>query len=186
MLRRDLSSSITGAGGQAASVPGCSDLQPPKQHIVIGLGNPILGDDGFGWVVAEAVRARIGAQVPNLDIECLSLGGLSLMEQLVGYDEAILIDAIHLGHTPVGTLHVISLEDLPDDMAGHLSSGHDTTLKTAIQMGKSLDAHLPDAITIVGAETSNSFDFSEELTAPVQAVVPTAVEKVLQLLNIPG
>jgi hydrogenase maturation protease len=165
---------------------GCSDLQHPKQRIVIGLGNPILGDDGFGWIVAEEVRTRVGAKEPNLDIECFSLGGLSLMERLVDYDEAILIDAIHLGQSPAGTLQVFPLADIPDQMAGHLSSSHDTTLTTAIQMGKSLGAHLPESITIVGVETANSFDFSEELSAPVQAAVPIAVEKILQLLKFPG
>jgi len=167
-------------------VQGCSDLQPPKQRIVIGLGNPILGDDGFGWIVAEEVRARIGAEQLFLDIECFSLGGLSLMERLVGYDEAILIDAIHLGQSPAGALHVLSLADIPDEMAGHLSSSHDTTLKTALQMGKSLGAHLPESITIVGVETANSFDFSEELSPPVQGAVQSAVQIVFQLLNIPG
>jgi hydrogenase maturation protease len=185
-LRRDLISSIPGAGGQAASAQACSDLQPPKHQIVIGLGNPILGDDGFGWVVAEQIRQSTGSAPQSVDIECCSLGGLSLMERLVDYDEAVLIDAIHLGQSPVGTLHVIPLADIPDNMAGHLSSSHDTTLKTAIQMGKSLGAHLPDSITIIGVETSNSYDFSEELSAPVMAAVPAAVQVVLQLLNIQG
>jgi hydrogenase maturation protease len=156
------------------------------QQIVIGLGNPILGDDGFGWTVAEQVRQSSCLAQSAVDIECFSLGGLSLMEQLVDYDEAILIDAIHLGQSPVGTLHVMPLADIPDNLAGHLSSSHDTTLKTAMQTGRSLGAHLPDRITIVGVETSNSFDFSEELSAPVKAAVPAAVQMVLQLLNIQG
>jgi len=103
----------------------------------------------------------------------------------VGYDDAILIDAIHLGQSPVGTLHAIPLADIPDSMAGHLSSTHDTTLKTAIQMGRSLGAHLPEHITIVGVETSNSFDFSEELSEPVGAAVPAAVHMVMRLLEKP-
>jgi len=121
-----------------------------------------------------------------IDIECFALGGLSLMERLVGYDDAILIDAIHLEQSPVGTLHTISLAEIPDNMAGHLSSSHDTTLKTAIQMGRSLGVHLPERITIVGVETANSFAFSEELSAPVAAAVPAAVQIVLKLLDIQG
>ena len=83
------------------------DLQRQTHRIIIGLGNPILGDDGFGWVVAEQVRRSIDEKASPVDIECFSLGGLSLMERLVGYDDAILIDAIHLGNSPIGTLHAI-------------------------------------------------------------------------------
>ena len=185
-MRQNLSPSIQSAGGQPAESTLPSDPQRQTHRIVIGLGNPILGDDGFGWVVAEQVGKSIGVQEYPVDIECLSLGGLSLMERLVGYDDAILIDAIQLGESPVGTLHAIPLADIPDNMAGHLSSSHDTTLKTAIQMGRSLGAHLPECIMIVGVETSNSYDFSEELSAPVKAAVPQAVQLVLSLLNCQG
>jgi hydrogenase maturation protease len=163
-----------------------ADFQHLSHRIVIGLGNPILGDDGFGWVVAEQVQQVASMQARAVDIECFSLGGLSLMERLGDYDDAILIDAIHLGQSPIGSLHVIPLADIPDNMAGHLSSSHDTTLKTAIQVGRSLGAHLPERITIVGVETSNSFDFCEELSAPVKASVPAAVQIILNLLNIQG
>ena len=56
--------------------------------IVVGLGNPILGDDGVGWRVAQAVQAL----APEADVECQALGGLSLMERLVGYQRAIIVD----------------------------------------------------------------------------------------------
>jgi Ni,Fe-hydrogenase maturation factor len=58
---------------------------------VIGLGNPILGDDGVGWRVVEAMRGRLDDEA--VDVLCLSVGGVSLMEQLVGCDRALLVDA---------------------------------------------------------------------------------------------
>ena len=33
--------------------------------LIIGLGNPILGDDGVGWVVAEAVAKRLPSTVKD-------------------------------------------------------------------------------------------------------------------------
>jgi len=172
----------------ARSLPGAAGSARPKT-LIVGLGNPILGDDGIGWRVAERIQARLQAEpvgAQDLEVDCLALGGLSLMERLVGYDEAILVDAIHLGQSPVGSLLVVPLADIPDTMAGHLSSSHDTSLKTAIQIGKSLGAHLPDKITVVGVETSNSYDFSEELSPPVRAAVPAAVQMVMSLLDIQG
>ncbi len=63
--------------------------------LVIGLGNPILGDDGVGWVVAREVETCLGASGQNVEVDCLALGGLSLMERMVGYQRVILIDSLN-------------------------------------------------------------------------------------------
>ena len=66
-----------------------------EKIIVIGLGNPILTDDGVGVKVAYEVEKALGANIPiNLTITEASVGGLRLMELLVGYDRVILIDAL--------------------------------------------------------------------------------------------
>ena len=67
--------------------------------IVVGLGNPVLGDDGVGWRVADEVEGRLHAarecrtKIPDVEIERLGVGGLRLMECLTGYEAAILVDA---------------------------------------------------------------------------------------------
>ena len=63
--------------------------------MVIGLGNPILGDDGVGWRVAEEI-ARNTINQPDVEVDCASLGGLSLMERLTGYERVILVDSIRV------------------------------------------------------------------------------------------
>jgi hydrogenase maturation protease len=156
--------------------------------LIVGLGNPILGDDGVGWRVAERIQARLSAspalpsQVP-ITVECFSLGGLSLMEQLVDYTYVIIIDAINSDHQSPGTVTVFKLEDLPDNAVGHLGSAHDTSLQNALQVGRSMGACLPGEITIVGIESPFVYDFSEQLTPPVAAAVPQAEEQVIALLN---
>lgn len=153
-----------------------------NKMLVVGLGNPILGDDGVGWRVAEAVRALR----PSLEVECLSLGGLSLMERLVGYDRAIIIDAIHTGHGRIGTVTTFPLSDLPDRSAGHTTAVHDLSLPTALALGRQMGAQLPEAITIVGIEAERVYDFSEELSTAVQEAIPVAVTAVLNLLSSKG
>jgi hydrogenase maturation protease len=56
--------------------------------IVIGLGNPILGDDGVGWQIAQQVEQQSDFP-PDVEVDCLALGGISLMERLIGYQKAI-------------------------------------------------------------------------------------------------
>ncbi len=190
--------------------------------IVIGLGNPILGDDGVGWKVAEKVKqliadskwhiadsiwqiadsdkpSAIGYQPSALspqpsairhppsaiEVDCLSLGGLSLMERLTGYECVILIDAIFTGQRPIGSVTTFPLSELPDLSAGHSTAAHDTSLRTALGVGRSMDLPLPDEddVIIIAIEAENVYDFSDKLSPPVEAAVPVAVAKVLELLN---
>lgn len=153
--------------------------------IVVGLGNPILGDDGVGWHVAKKVLEHIEDNPltgQKIVVDYLSLGGLSLMEHLIGYDRAVIIDAIDTGILPLGSVRCLPLEELPDNSAGHITAVHDTSLQTALHIGRAMEAHLPQEIIVVGIESPNVYDFSEELSPAVAAAVPTAVEKVLEVL----
>lgn len=161
----------------------------PASTIIVGLGNPILGDDGVGWRVAEEVHKQIlldPALGKDVVIECLSLGGLSLMEHLIGYKRAILIDAVNLNQSPQGSIYHLSLDELPDYAAGHLTSAHDTSLQTALRLGQSMGAQLPEEIIIIGIESENVYDFSEELSPPVAEALPKAVKSVLNLITSEG
>jgi hydrogenase maturation protease len=150
--------------------------------IVIGLGNPILGDDGVGWRVVEEVKRRLAlvGEENNIDVDFLSLGGISLMEHLVGYERVILVDAI-LTEGELGLITLARLDDIPNYSAFHITSAHDTSLQTALELGKKLGARLPDDVTIVGISIKRAYDFSEELSPPVQQAIPKAVDCVLDL-----
>ena len=152
--------------------------------LIIGLGNPILGDDGVGWRVAEAV-AKLVSQRSDIEVDYVSLGGLSLMERMTGYNRVILIDAIYTGRHAEGTIHRSCLSDLPDLTSGHSASAHDTSLRTALKVGRSMKVTLPDdeAVTIIAIEAKNVYDFTQELSAPIAAAVPLAVQSVMDVLK---
>jgi hydrogenase maturation protease len=163
--------------------------------IVVGLGNPILGDDGVGWKVAEEVKSKwissspLSTQPDNgkgntVDVECVSLGGMSLMEHLIGYQSAILIDAFKPeADEPLGMLRVFKLRDLPNYSAFHVTSAHDTSLQQAFELGKSMGALLPEDVTVVGVATCKIYDFHEGLSMSVANTVPLAVRTVLDLVQ---
>jgi hydrogenase maturation protease len=157
--------------------------------LVIGIGNPILGDDGVGWQVAGALERRLAAdarlaqRVGRVDVDRLDLGGLRLMEHLVGYPAAILVDASCDGK-PVGTVSCAAFGGAAARDAAHLDSAHDTSLSTAIAAGRALGADLPHRLDFVGVsvDARHLGEFSEELSVPVAAAVPRAVEVILGLL----
>jgi hydrogenase maturation protease len=153
--------------------------------LIVGLGNPILGDDGVGWRVAEEVEHRLpkSSETSEVSVDCAALGGLSLMERLIGYERAIVIDAIGTGQRPIGAVYHFRLDDLYDPTSGHTTAAHDVSLMTAIQIGRSMGAALPDRIDVVAIESPYTYDFSEELTPTVAAAVPQAAELVMGLLQ---
>jgi hydrogenase maturation protease len=152
--------------------------------IVIGLGNPILGDDGVAWRVVDAVEARIGAvAAASITVRRLAVGGLALMEQLCGSRRAVVIDALldDAGHP--GSVVTLSLDEAERHMPGHLDSAHDVTLSAAIDAGRMLGAALPDEVMVVGIRVVVTDVFGEALSPAVEAAVPVAADAVFRLLG---
>jgi hydrogenase maturation protease len=151
--------------------------------LVIGLGNPILGDDGVGWRVADEVERRLlvsPAPVP-VAVERLAVGGLALMERLVGCERAILVDS-YLGDETPGAVRSWSLAALAGRPVGHLDSAHDAPLSAALAAGRALGARLPDEIGVVTVDTPWRDVFDDVLTLPVQAAVDRAADEVMALI----
>ncbi len=151
--------------------------------LIMGLGNPILGDDGAGWQTVEALKLRLeGEGRPDIHVECASLGGLALMERLAGYGRVILVDSMQTGSAAPGAVSVFHLESLRDPMLGHSASAHDASLLTALQAGRKMGMDLPETVLVVAIEAAAVYEFSEELSPAVSEAVPIAVQAVMDLL----
>lgn len=151
--------------------------------LVLGLGNPVLRDDGVGWHVVSALEADL-AGVGGLTVERCCRGGLFLMERMIGYERVVVVDALASG-APPGTVRRLGLGDLE---TAHSASGHDVGLATAIALGRQAGAALPpdDEIVFVGVEALDTQTFGEDLTSPVAAAVDEAAAAVWGALFEPG
>jgi hydrogenase maturation protease len=151
--------------------------------LILGLGNPVLTDDSIGLKVVEQLRPILTGR-PDLEIDEDYWGGLRLMERLVGFDRAVLVDAICTGAAP-GTIHRLAVDSMPTQ---HSASAHDANLATALALGRQAGAHLPanNDILLVGIEAEDIITFSEQCTPQVQAAIPRAVEAVMAALDKPG
>jgi hydrogenase maturation protease len=152
-----------------------------RPTLVLGLGNPLLGDDGVGWRVVEAVLREPPAAAVEFDWH--AGGGLALMERLIGYERAVIVDALLTADGPAGSVRCCRLEDLPPLDAGHLVSAHETSLQVALEAGRRLGAALPKRIDVVGVAAQPVLEFCEQLSPAVAAAVPGAAARVRQLLE---
>jgi hydrogenase maturation protease len=152
--------------------------------LIIGLGNPILTDDGVGVKVAFAVRDRLAAAgESDIEVTEASVGGLHLMEMMVGCDRVILADAIQTRDGRPGTIHCLTLDDIDSSLpTQHSASAHDMNLSTALEMGHRLGLALPKKIEIFAIEAEDVVTFSEKCTPNVAAAIPRVTELVLESL----
>lgn len=154
--------------------------------LVIGLGNPILSDDGVGIYAARLVRQALPLDAA-IDVIELSVGGLALMEAMVGYERVILIDALWITEVETGQVIEFNAGDLPDTL--NTASSHDVNLPTALHIGRRLGAPLPaqENIQIVAVQAKDVLTFAETPTPAVATAIPRAAARVLELLGyVPG
>jgi hydrogenase maturation protease len=144
--------------------------------LVIGLGNPLLRDDAVGLHVVRQVRAALGEQ-EDVEVAEEVCGGLRLMERMIGFDRAILIDAIRSGRPP-GTVWMLDPRDMRTQ---HSASAHDVNLPTALALGRLTGARLPsdDHFRVIAIAVEDVETFGEEMSPAVEAAVPRAADRVL-------
>jgi hydrogenase maturation protease len=146
--------------------------------LLLGLGNPIVSDDSVGLKVSAILKERLAGRA-DVEVSEDYWGGLRLMERLIGYDRAIVIDAIVTG-SPPGTLHRLTPGDIGTQRS---ASAHDVNLATALEFGRRAGVSLPpnERIILLGIEAENILDFGERCTPAVEAAIPQAVEMVLKI-----
>jgi hydrogenase maturation protease len=149
------------------------------KNLVLGIGNPILSDDGAGIKVARELGKKLDD--PEITVAETSGAGLRLLDSIVGYDKVIIIDAIQTKKGKAGQIYRMEPEDF--SFAKHLSSPHQINLVTALELGKMLNLAIPQKITIFAVEAKDITSFSEKCTPEVEQVIPEAVKMVLEELN---
>jgi hydrogenase maturation protease len=147
--------------------------------LVLGLGNPLVTDDSVGLRVVEQLKPLL-ADRTDVEVAEDYWGGLRLMERMIGFDRAIVVDAIKTG-APPGTIHLLTAEGIPTQRS---ASAHDVNLATALEFGRQAGARLPEnrCIWLIGVEAEDTLNFGEHCTPAVQAALPAAIEAVLKAL----
>jgi hydrogenase maturation protease len=151
-----------------------------SRGLVLGLGNPILTDDGVGIHVARAVADHTPS-TGAVTVAEASVGGLRLLDVLAGYDWAVIVDAVLTGGRPGD---VTQLQ--PGDLRASLHSGstHDLSLPGALALGRQIGMALPadERIVLVAVEAEDVLTFGESCTPAVAAAVPRAARVVQDLI----
>jgi hydrogenase maturation protease len=147
--------------------------------LILGLGNPILSDDGIGNRIAEELKKRIASQ--DVMVEETSLSGLSLLDLLVGYDRAIIVDAIKTKNGKAGQIYRLTPEAF--NKTRYASSPHDVNFATALELGRKIGMPIPKQIIIYAIEVADTSNFSEEFTPGVKKAISRCIKMILNELD---
>lgn len=142
--------------------------------IVLGLGNPILSDDGVGIRIAK----EIGEKCKDVDVAEASAAGFRIIDEIIGYDKLIIVDSIKTDKAKPGTLYKFALNDFEKTL--HISSPHDISLFDAFEIVKKQNVKLPSQIEIYAIEVEDTSTFSERCTDDVEAVIPHAAKRIIK------
>ena len=145
--------------------------------IVLGVGNLILRDDGVGVHVVNELKKHI--RHPDVELEEAITGGMNLLDLLLGYDKAIIIDAVKSETSKNGEVKRIPISDFN---TMHSCNPHDVSLIEAIEMAKKLgEKRIPKEIVIIGIMMEKiPCEFGEDLSENIAAAVPEAVDLTLK------
>jgi len=141
--------------------------------LVFGLGNELLSDDGAGIIAIRRLKEEYNG-IADI-VEC-ALSGMALLEYFVGYEKAIIIDAIHTGRRPAGTIHQYVPEDLGEVYA---PSPHYSGLPELMALAAQLKLDFPKDIKIFALEAADPYTIGGGLTEPVKQ----SLDKLISLVK---
>ena len=148
-------------------------------RLLLGIGSPIVCDDGLGFRVVEEIK---NLNLPDLDTDQQSVSGLDLIEIMVDYKKVVVVDAIVTEKYPAGTVMLLQPEDFKSALHG--TNPHETNIHMAIELGQRLfPGRMPKDIQFIAVEVSDVYTVTDVMTEDVEKAVPAAVQAVLKVLN---
>ena len=128
--------------------------------LVIGVGNPMRGDDGVGAAVVEVLSTD-----PDIETFAFDGDGMELMVLWEGRQNVIIVDATQ-SDEPAGTIMCFEAhnQELPKNLFRH--STHQFGVVEAVEMARVL-GELPERLVLIGVE-GGDYDLGEGLSPPVQ------------------
>ncbi len=147
-----------------------------KKIVVLGVGNRLMGDDGFGPRVIEELQKR--AVPSNVELMDAGVGGMAILSWIEGADKVVIIDSVQTNNEPPGTVYRFTDKELPpSDM--FMLSLHDLNLVDTINIGRIVQK-MPDEIVIYGVEVKRVAEFVDRLTPEVEAAMKEVIDLVLE------
>ena len=145
----------------------------PFSILVLGIGNVLWADEGFGVRCVEALASTVA--LPE-SVRLLDGGtqGLYLLPFLEEAEALLVFDAIDYGLEP-GTLKLVRDDEVPAFMGARKMSLHQTGFQDVIATAQLL-GRCPHKLTLIGCQPVELEDYGGGLRPQVAAAIPGALD----------
>lgn len=152
---------------------------PEPPVLILGIGNLLWADEGFGVRCVEALSARyrFDDRVRLLDG---GTQGIYLVNQLAGIEHLIIFDAIDYG-LPPGTLKIVRDSEVPRFLGVKNMSLHQVGFQDVLAMAELLD-QLPAHLLLIGVQPERLDDYGGSLTPAIKTMIEPALSEALVYL----
>ncbi|HEY7026061.1 MAG TPA: HyaD/HybD family hydrogenase maturation endopeptidase [Gemmatimonadales bacterium] len=143
--------------------------------LVLGLGNPLMGDDGIGLAILNRLRAEW--EFEGVELVDGGTWGMQLLPMIEDADRLVLLDAIRTG-APPGTVTELQRDELPRYLS-HKLSPHQIDLREVLALAE-LRGRLPQYTVAIGAEPERvelSLALSPTVEGNLDEVIRTVVDR---------
>lgn len=153
--------------------------ETPAPALIVGMGNPILCDDGVGLRLARDAGARLAVRAGVADIVECETGGLNLLDVIAGRDRVVVLDSIRTHDGDPGAWYRFTAAALRETM--NLNNVHDANFATSLELGRRIGMRLPrdEEIHVFAVEVRDTLTFSERLSEEVERAYPDLREEIL-------
>jgi len=151
-----------------------------KKTVVLGIGNVLWADEGFGPKVVASMRERYAVAA---DVEIVDGGtqGLYLLPLVQDTDRLLVLDAVDFDMNP-GEIVVLRDEEIPAFFGQRPLSLHQTAF-TDVLAAASLTGAMPESVTLVGVQLENIEQWGGGLSPSIAAAIDPAIEISLRELK---
>jgi hydrogenase maturation protease len=148
--------------------------------LILGIGNVLWADEGFGIRTVEALHARY--QFPD-DVRIMDGGtqGIFLLPWVRNANRLLIFDAIDFG-LPPATLKVIRNDDVPCFMGAKKVSMHQAGFQEVLSTA-TLSGDLPDELVLVGVQPEKLDDYGGSLRDSIKAQIEPALNEACRILR---
>lgn len=151
-----------------------------KRMLVLGMGNPIRGDDGVGIAAMARLKGRIASKA--VDIVETSEGGFALLSLISGYESVIIVDAIRTREGVPGDVYRFSREELGCLQTVQVT--HNAGVPAVLAWAEEMGIPLPGWMIVYAIEIEDGDTFCEGLSRQVEESIPRVVALIEQDIDV--
>jgi hydrogenase maturation protease len=148
----------------------------PEHTLILGVGNPLYGDDAVGVLAAQELQKRPDLP-PHVTVVDGGTDGIGLIPLMEAVERVILVDAVPMDEAP-GTIRRFTWDDIR--LSGHERSLslHQSDLTDALKLAEALNC-LPPVLVIYGVQPHN-IGWELPLSPQVQRALPVLVAALIE------